>query len=166
MNGQKCSNIPMLKPTEIAAWVGAVTGLSALLWDFYKWKTAGPKLTISISTGMKMTQDRDKDATYVIAHVRNNGTTATTLTTMALATYRSWLARVRMKHTKAFVVPKPLHAEPLPFKLNVGEQWTGIVKQTAELDALIGTGKLWCQIYHSWSGRPVFAPIRKHNKTS
>ena len=42
-----------MKPTEVAAWVGATTGISGLLWDFYKWKTSGPKLAITINTGME-----------------------------------------------------------------------------------------------------------------
>jgi hypothetical protein len=37
----ECSNSRMPKLTEVAAWIGALTGPGALAWDFYKWKMAG-----------------------------------------------------------------------------------------------------------------------------
>jgi hypothetical protein len=36
-----------------------------------------------------------------------------------------------------------------------------VIRQTADLEALMETGKLWIEIYHSWSPRPVFSPLKK-----
>ena len=69
-----------MKVTDIAAWAGAVTGFTALCWDIYKWRTAGPKLVATITSGMAMMPDRDKNARYLMAKVQNRGTSPTTLT--------------------------------------------------------------------------------------
>jgi hypothetical protein len=38
--------------TTVVAWIGAVSGISGLLWNFYKWKINKPKLYVSVKTGM------------------------------------------------------------------------------------------------------------------
>ena len=145
---------------EIAAWVGAITGPGALFWDFYKWKVAGPKLKINPSPGMAMKPDHEKGSRYLIVDVYNTGTSATTITTIALIVYRSKFAKLRRRRDKSFVIPVPSVAQPLPFRLDVGGRWTAIINQDLELGSLIATGRLWCAIYHSWSKRPVYAPVK------
>lgn len=153
-----------MRVTDIAAWAGAVSGFTALCWDFYKWKTAGPKLVATVTPGVAKVPDRDKNARYLVASVQNRGTSPTTLTNMALAVYESWLSRMQLKRTKAFVAYQPSTAQPLPYKLDVGAQWTGVVKQDAELELLINSGNLWCEFYDAWSKRPLFARVHKPNK--
>ncbi len=163
-DGQTCSNIPMLVPTEIVAWVGAVTGLTALVWDFYKWKVAGPKLTVSISVGMTLA-NAPTDTEYIVVRVGNVGTSPTTLNMIGFAIYDSWLARMRLKprNGKAFVVLHPFRSSPLPFKLDVGAEWTGLIGQDAKLNAMIDTGRLWFEMHHLNARRPASTRIKKGN---
>ena len=98
--GENCSRMLIdqtsgLTATDIAAWVGAVAGVAAVVWDFYKWKTCGPKLDLSAGAGMKMVvagrrSHTSDDSDYILVKVRNNGTAKTTITTLSLATYDSW----------------------------------------------------------------------------
>ena len=143
--------------TEIAAWVGAVSGLSAILWDFYKWKTSGPKLRVSANPGMKMLSRNPPakdDRDYLTIFVRNTGTTKTTITTISLVTYESWWARRRLKPSEGGIVPEPL-GKNIPYKLDVGEEWVGSIEQNKYVEDMLRTGKMWGEIYHSWSKRPA-----------
>src|ERR1019366_3053753 len=145
--------------TEVAAWVGAVAGPCALLWDFYKWKTAGPRLKLTVSPNMQMIPDPDPDALYIMATVQNQGTAGTTITGMCFATYRSWWTRIRLKPSTQFLVVTPSTTRPVPFKIEVGTEWLGMAIQDKELEQMIGAGNLWCNVYHSWSKRPVQAHV-------
>ena len=54
--------------TEIVAWWGAILATIVFAWDIYKWWTAGPKLRVSVQTGMKsinMPQYDDKTLIHV-----------------------------------------------------------------------------------------------------
>jgi len=151
-----------MSATDVAAWVGAICGPGALLWDVYKWRLSGPKLEVSAAPGMvamphPMVKDREK---YIVVTVRNNGTTATTITTISFATYDSWCARTRLKQSAAGVVPEPLSSQPIPYKLDVGEQWVGAVKQNEYVEELLRSGRLWCDIWHSSSKRPAQVRVK------
>jgi len=106
-----------------------------------------------------MVKDGEK---YLVVTVRNNGTTATTITTVSFARYDSWCATRRLKQSRAGVVPQPLSNQPIPHKLDVGEHWVGAVKQNEYVEELLRTGRLWCDIWHSSSGRP--AQVRARTK--
>ena len=151
-----------MKPTEVAAWVGATTGIGGLLWDFYKWKTAGPKLVITTNTGMQIVPRsgiKNDDSKYLMVWVRNNGTSPTTITTVCFATYESWWARRRLKRSKSGVVLQPLSGQAIPCKLEIGAEYSGAIKQNDGIEEMLCTGKMWCEIYHSWSKRPVQARV-------
>jgi len=92
---------------------------------------------------------------YIGIWVENIGTTATTITCVSFATYDSWWRRKRLRRSKAGIVPEPLSRHPLPHKLGVGEQWQGAVNQGEDVEELLGTGNLWCEVCHSWSKRPA-----------
>ena len=41
-----------MSATDIAAWIGAVTGTLVLIWDVYKWTQTGPKVKVSAAPNM------------------------------------------------------------------------------------------------------------------
>jgi hypothetical protein len=143
--------------TTVVAWIGAVSGVSALLWDVYKWATVGPRLTVSVSTGMVKLNNLGRNAgqEFMAIRVRNTGTTATTLTTLSFVTYESWWRRRRLKWTQGGVVIEPFTKRPLPHKLDVGEEWGCTVVQEGRISELLSTGNMWCDVYHSWSKVPA-----------
>jgi hypothetical protein len=53
--------------TDIAAWWGAVIATAVLIWDIYKWRTAGPRIALDVRSGMKFLNDpaRGKDDRFL-----------------------------------------------------------------------------------------------------
>ncbi len=41
-----------MSATDIAAWIGAVTGTQVLILDVYKWLQTGPKIKVSVAPNM------------------------------------------------------------------------------------------------------------------
>src|SRR5262245_3726699 len=90
------------------------------------------------------------DACYIMVKVRNIWTMITTITTLALVTYDSWWARRKLRNTEAGVIPQP-GGHPIPYELDVGCEWVGTIKQSDMVNEMLQSGKLWCDVYHSWS---------------
>ena len=76
--------------TNTIAWIGAITGsvgtitgVSALLWDYYKWKHSGPKLEITVTAGMAMANvpRADPNERFIWVKVINVGQSATSIQT-------------------------------------------------------------------------------------
>jgi hypothetical protein len=149
-------------PEVLRARACCSTGVTGLLWDIYKWKTSGPKLRITTNSGMiglvgygQATGDEE----YICVWVTNVGKTRTTITTLGFSEYGSWWQRRRLKRIKSGLVLQPLAAKPLPHSIDVGEQWAAACHQSEYLTTILNKGKLWCEIYHSWSSRPVLAKV-------
>jgi hypothetical protein len=147
--------------TVLAAWVGAVTGAGGILWDVYKWKaSARPKLRVSVTPGMKVHPRQRGDPTYVSVQVSNVGTSPTTIQNFGFSRYGSWSNRIRRRREgPCSVVLIPLTSQPLPYKIDVGTNWTGMALQNQDLEELMQTGNLWCEVFHSFSGRSALAKI-------
>ena len=146
----------------MVAWIGAIRGVGGFAWDFYKWKTAGPKLSVSVQTDMVLLEQHGRplgDDKFVDVRIQNNGTVATTITTLAFCTFESLWRRKRLKRSRCGVVLQPQTAFPLPHKLGIGEEWHGMVIQKGRFEEMRSTGKLWCEVCHSWSKRSVLARI-------
>ena len=60
--------------TEIVAWWGAILASIVFVWDIYKWWTAGPKLRVSVHTGMMSINMPQYDGkTLIHVNVSNYG---------------------------------------------------------------------------------------------
>lgn len=141
--------------TEWAAWVGACSGLGGLLWNVYTKLESGPKLRMSVTPNMVRIPDA-RGKKYIRARVRNIGTTKTTITTMCFASYTSWWNRFRGRATGNWVVSSPSTGQSI---LNVGEEWNGFASQDEDIEKLVAAGNLWCEVYHSWSKKPIRARV-------
>jgi hypothetical protein len=148
--------------TDVAAWLGAAGTVSGVLWEVFKWRTAGPKLDVHIATGMVKMPLPGTATKYVVARVSNNGTALTTITNMSFAVYNSRRDRWRLRSSDgiAFIVASPSSTQPLPFKLEAGAEWAGMAIQDKRVEELMATGDLWCEIHHSWSKRPVQTKVK------
>jgi hypothetical protein len=137
--------------------------MGSLIWNVYTKVTSGPKLDATAKSGMEALQGpRAKDPSkYVMVSVRNNGTARTTLTSVWFSTYDSWWARKRAKRSQSGVVPQPMSSQQVPYQLDVGGEYVGRIKQTDIIEEMLKTGKLWCEICHSWSNKPVQVKVIK-----
>jgi hypothetical protein len=125
------------------------------LWNVYTKLTSGPRLKVSASSGMKIVPAPPGDPTYIFVEVSNAGTAATTLTNLHFVIYDAWLARVRQRWpaSAGLTVIRPITHHPIPFKLEVGGKWLGHVIQGGRFEEMVQSGKMWCEVSHSWSKR-------------
>jgi hypothetical protein len=150
------NHVRMPKITEIVAWWGAVLSTTVFLWDIYKWRTAGPKIRMTVQTDMEainMTEHQGK--TLLRIDVINYGDRPTTITNVIFACYSSAWAQIRKNASKVFVIPRPSTAQPLPFELKPGCVWTGIGIQDEKLEQAARSSRLFCFVCHSHRNRPL-----------
>jgi hypothetical protein len=146
--------------TDVVAWLGAITGTGALLWDIYKWKHSGPKLKIAVSPGMSMYHPAmpKTDDRFMMVKVANVGHSKTTLTTLSFLHDDLPLKKLKKKKVNQFVVLQPDPGK-LPHVLEPGEEWVGMVKQTDEVVNLMKKKYFYCRVYHSLSEQPAVARV-------
>lgn len=141
--------------TKVIAWWGAILSSTVFAWDIYKWGSSGPKIRLSVETNMKTINHPLFDGqTLMIATASNNGpdTTITNLGFLYFPTLISW---IRRKPRKGFVSSNPSPAQPLPFLLTQGGHWQGMTTQSAEIEEMLRSGRLYCNLYCSHSNRPI-----------
>lgn len=149
-----------LTPSDCAAWLGAITGSCALVWDLYKWKRSGPRLTLDVVTNMKtyglMGIDNNK---YITVRAVNTGDRATTLTNLAYVYYSGWIKCFLRKPKQSFVVPMPI-GQSIPFMLTPGTIWDSSIRQNEDIEGMAKDGCLEVHLYSSDSKKPVRKKLR------
>lgn len=144
--------------TQVLAWIRALTGTGALLWDFYKWKTSGPQLQMTVSPNMvTATPGVGVSETLNISiNVTNSGTAKTTLKTIGVACCPSLWKQLRQKPFKTFVVINTgPYCSPLPHILEIGEEWRPFLDQRTLLDTIEKESRVFFQLWHSASKKPI-----------
>ena len=144
--------------SDWAAWIGAVTGVMALVWEIIRWSREGPRLLVRTCATMRVYPD-DDPRLVLMAWVTNSGSTTVTVTSCTLHTFPTWLRRWRMRPEKSFVVWTNLVGPNLPIELQPGQQWTWGIKQDDELAQLITGGMLYVGVYHA--SKPT-TPVLTH----
>jgi hypothetical protein len=133
----------------IAIW-GAVLSTALGVWDFYKWKSSGPKLRIT-ATGPMISSDKSDRSKYLSVRVTNVGTAATTLTGI---TYRYFKTKPKTwKKAKAdeLGILNLLHkrTSAVPHKLEPGDEWTHIFILTASVEEKARNGYFYLEAVDS-----------------
>jgi len=149
--------------TQVLAWIGALTGTGALLWDFYKWKTSGPQLQMTVSPNMGLaTPGVGVDKTpHIAINVTNTGTARTTLKTIGVACYSSLWKQWRQKPAKNFVVVDTgPYCRPLPHILEIGEEWRPVLDQGTLLNRIEDESRVFFQLLHSASKKAISTRLR------
>jgi hypothetical protein len=145
--------------TEIAAWWGAVIATLSLGWNVYKWIYQGPKLRISGNANMKISSDPE-EGLFIFVEVSNVGDRSTTLTSFIGYIYPNKISVVLKKPSRRYVFPSPPHSIPLPYTLEPGHRWTGVIFQK-QLEANDGKETLiYCGVCDSSKKRPSMARIK------
>ncbi|UJJ51997.1 MULTISPECIES: hypothetical protein [Rhodanobacter] len=146
--------------SDIAAWWGASIATAVLGWDIYKWATSGKRLSVRAQPNMQEAGDRS-DTKNILVEVINRGGKLTTLTHLAFYSYKSIfhrLARKRNQHVG--LVPRPGGGQGLPYELEPGKRWCGLVEQAAVF-AEHQSGLVYAVIVHSGSNRELLIPVRR-----
>lgn len=151
-----------MQTTEVAAWVGAITGSVAVPWDFFKWMHTGPRIAVSAAPNMVgygsaavLTGDKD----MVVVEAVNVGDGKTTVTHLVGYHYDSfWKRALRRKPTKQIVVPDPSPGV-LPHVLDRGERWVGMIEQDEALATMSTKGYLYVGVLHSTARAPALTRL-------
>lgn len=149
----------------IAAY-GAVISTFVLGWDAYKWLAAGPKIELKFSTGMKVIGGAVPDEnTYISVTAFNVGDQPTTITNMGGMHFDSWWSAYISKRnpTQAFIVSEPSQTQRIPYRFDVGDQWSGLVIQSEELVNRANNGYLFLILYTAKNGRGNRVRVTFHN---
>lgn len=148
-------NIDLSTIAFVALW-GAILSTIVLAWDIYKWRTAGPKLRVSVQPNMESFNMPQYDGeTLILTNVSNYGDRSTTITNFVLLYYKNLWSLIRGRNDKGLIVPNPSVAQPLPYELKQGTIWNGVSIQNAEVECMSQQGYLMCALYHSHSAKPI-----------
>ncbi len=153
--------------TDVAAWIGALTGTLVLLWDVFKWVHSGAKIKISASpnmTGYGSAALLLGEQTCVAVEATNVGQSKTTITHLVGFHHKSRFGRLlRRKPETTFFVPNP-RPGTLPGVLDTGERWLGMIEQNSELEVMSREGYLYVGIYHSTGKLPRVQRLIIHER--
>ena len=145
---------------DIVAFYAAVVATIVLIWDIVKWMRSGPILklrvmpTANIVSGLGERKKKD----YVAVWAINVGNKSTTIGNMGVIYYPNLYSKILKKNAKAMIVNcvnNVASNSGVPYVLDVGKEWMGMVVHTDELVDMSERGYLYLQIYHSFSKRPV-----------
>lgn len=144
------------KGIDLVAWWGAVVATIVLIWDIYKWKTAGPRLKFFVRSGMIVVGDPSlKGQFFISSEATNIGDRSTTITNLVIQHYKSYFSMMRHKPQTSMIVTDPSPSQPLPYILQPGSVWRGLCPQTEEIEQLAKTGILVCGLCHSHSDKEI-----------
>lgn len=152
-------------PSEYAAWWGAIIATLALAWNILRALRSGPRIKVHAKPDMQFLprQPLTGDKLYVCVTAINRGDAATTITHFAgfhEKTLSDLLLRVLLRRRQGFVIaPGPAPgADPVPYVLKPGEEWSGVAEQ-ADLQKHYQGGYLYIGIIHNQRKRPVYARV-------
>lgn len=120
-----------MNASEAAAWIGAITGSLALLWDIIKWGRTGPRIRVSVAPNMTTYGSAEMllgKEVCILIEANNIGDGKTTVTHLVGFYYDSWIKQfLRRKPKNSMVVPDPTPGR-LPYVLDKGERWAGMME--------------------------------------
>jgi hypothetical protein len=151
-----------MSATDIAAWIGAVTGTLVLIWDIYKWLHTGPIIKVSVAPNMVAYGSAAEvlgNKANIMVEVTNTGDGKTTITHLVGLFYRSRLRKwLRRKPDRTMVVLNPGSGQ-LPHVINPGERWIGVMDQSDDLIKMSNEGALYVGVLHSTHKSPVLVRV-------
>jgi len=150
-----------MKPTEIAAWWGAVIGTAVLVWDIIKYSRSGVRLRVKAMPGMNVIgiPGVPEDQFSISVEASNISSQSTTITHLCLKHYKNLWNLIRAKHSMQGVVMNPATGR-LPHVLEPGTRWTGLINQDNLVRDIGFSGYLYCGIYHSSKSKPIMVRVR------
>ncbi len=141
--------------TVTAIW-GSVAGTIALGWDFYKWRTSGPKCVLGAAAGWKVLNDPQisQEGIYTSVTIENRSDKPTTIKHIGIRRYKNLISRIfRLNSGKQDFAAIPVTNKPLPYKIDSGEIWQGLISEKETDSQRIQLEEIW--VFFSHSNRPL-----------
>ncbi|MFG1296674.1 hypothetical protein [Xanthobacter variabilis] len=158
-----------MEPSSWIAIYAAVVATGALALEVRRWVESGPRIVVKASPNMMildpLSKDEEKGVLVVTAY--NRGEQSTTITHMLIVEYPNFIARMRNRPSKSFLIPNPQVSGPpiIPSEIKPGAQWMGVARHRPDVIPDIQTGKFWAGIVTTDRGRPYLRQIPRPRKT-
>ena len=152
-----------INTTDIVAWWGAIIATFVLTWDIYKWKTSGPKIYFRTRSNQKAINIPSREGkTWIFITAENNGNRPTTITTVGMRYYKNSILKFFGKVIQSFVIPgaEATPNQAIPYVLNPGCIWQGLILQTEEVENFAKNGLLICELYCSHKTKAIKTKIK------
>ncbi len=170
---------------QVSLWALYVSGgalfisTCVFVLELRRWFDEGVKLSMTIIPDAKIFGGvREDKNTYLSATVTNRGSAPTSITHMVLYNYASHLAWyvpgrviryipgrlarwVKKQRPQTFVVANTGAPGPLPYVLQPGHTWVGMVTHTPDMEQMIEAGRLYVGIIGSHSDKTFFRRVRR-----
>lgn len=144
----------------VVAWWGAIIATIVLIWDIYKWKTSGAKLRVTVSPHRVILNDPPREGNiYISIDIENIGDRPTTLQGIYLRHYMDFIKKVVRRTSKQGYINADTNF-PLPYVINPGTTWMGLVIQKKEIEDMSRQGYLYFDLKHSQNRRAKKMRIR------
>lgn len=154
------------KTTDLVAWIGASTGVASLIWNIYSKITANrPKLVVKAYANLVQMPPPPKNPRFLRITVQNNGTAPTTITNVEffkmISGWKRLLYKLHLKKRSEgmHAVLNGYRGPQIPYKLDVGSEWSGLMEQDASFEDWLKKDNLQCAIHHSFSKKTVSTKI-------
>jgi hypothetical protein len=153
-----------LDPVAVYA---AVVSTTAIVWDVIKWRRertvslkgfATPNMIAAGGAITPLTRGKK----YIRASVSNYATMPCMIQQTVILAYPNFLARWRGKSSFSAIVLDPmttLTGKRLPYKLEPGDEFSGLCEQTRELEELSRSKLLYVGVCHSLAQRPFLLRV-------
>jgi hypothetical protein len=141
-----------MKLTDYLAIIGAITGIigmfsgiTALCWDYYKWRNSKrPHFKVRANGNMISDDPSDKQK-YISVTVTNAGDKPVKL---KMLTYHFFKEKPKKNNKTKLpdeagfwnLINSNLVSAPLPHKIEVGDEWTVLLIQTEEIEKKVNEG--------------------------
>lgn len=154
-----------LGATDWIAIYAAIIATGALFLEVRRWFEDQVHLSMHVGADMQLFNVPGyEDRTIVSVTVRNRGSRVTTLTNLTLMQFGSPWRRWKQLAGRAAVVPSPEipgTGRGLPYVLEPGREWMGMIAQTPELEDWIKTDALFCGVYASHRDKAIIKKVRR-----
>jgi hypothetical protein len=160
-------NLSTMDVTTFLAWLGAITGTSAFLWDVFKWRRSGARLRVGVMLDMTVEdggyfrEEFVPETPHIIARVVNEGQAATILESLQIVVYEN-RKKKRYNEEKARAVIFDTHLGKLPHTLNPANKWNGAIPQTPALYYSVENELVYLEIHHTLSRKPTIVRVKRH----
>jgi hypothetical protein len=122
----------MMSTSDVAAWWGAAIATLVLIWDVIKWRKSRFSIRISASPNMSSFDQLERkleDDKNIFVEVVNSGDKIITLTHLVVIHYSNLWELIFCKPSTQGIIPRPKGAQQIPYELEPGKRWTGLIDQ-------------------------------------
>lgn len=152
----------MRSETWIAVYA-AIVATAAFVLNFRTWFEKQVRLNLSLISDAVLIGGESTEKELMAVTVINRGGQTMTLTNLVVLRFDSPWKRCRMRPSQSYMIPNPQVGGTgvLPFELDAGKKWTGIIRKRPDVIPDIQDGTYYAGVYGSHQDRPHLLRIPK-----